>query len=133
MEIERIATQIVDAAVQIHTHLGPGLLESAYEILLAKDLERRGLQVERQKALAVEFRGIRIDDAFRVDLLVGGSVIVELKSVERLAPVHWKQVLTYLRLLDLRLGFLINFGELRLKDGLHRVALRYHPSRPWRS
>ena len=113
MDIEEIAGEIVDAAVGLHMHLGPGLLESAYELLLARELERRGLEVERQKVVPLEFNGIRIEDAFRVDLLVGGCVVVELKSVERLAPVHMKQALTYLRLMDLHLGFLINFGALR--------------------
>jgi iron complex transport system substrate-binding protein len=133
MDIEEIAGEIVDAAVGLHMHLGPGLLESAYELLLARELERRGLEVERQKVVPLEFNGIRIEDAFRVDLLVGGCVVVELKSVERLAPVHMKQALTYLRLMDLHLGFLINFGAFRLKDGLHRLALNYHPSRSSRS
>ncbi len=133
MDVEEIASEIVDAAFQLHRHLGPGLLESAYGVLLAKQLERRGLRVERQKSLALEFKGIRVEDAYRVDLLAEGSVVVELKAVERLAPVHRRQVLTYLELLDLHLGFVINFGEYHLKNGLRRVVRDYRPSRSFRS
>ncbi len=131
MDIEAVAGEIVDAAVKLHMRLGPGLLESAYEALLEKELERRGLRVERPKAIALACDGIRIEDAYRVDLLVEGAVIVELKSVEELAPVHMKQLRTYLKLLDLRLGFLINFGAPRLVDGLHRAVNRYDGFASW--
>ncbi len=129
MDVEDIATEIVDAAFDLHRHLGPGLLESAYELLLGKELERRGLKVERQKSLTLEYRGTRVEDAYRLDLLVGGSVVVELKALERLAPIHRRQVLTYLELLDLHLGFVINFGEYHLKNGIRRVVRDYRPSR----
>lgn len=127
-DIDEITGEIVDAAYHLHTRLGPGLLESVYEAVLVAQLERRGLWVERQKLVGFEFDGLQFDEGFRVDLLVEGGVVVELKSVETLAPVHSKQVLTYLRLLDLRVGLLINFGAPTLKEGLHRIVNRYEPS-----
>jgi len=127
-EIDEITGEIIDAAYKLHTGLGPGLLESVYEAVLARSLERRGLKVERQKAVAFDFDGMHFDDGLRVDLLVDDAVIVELKSVEKLAPVHSKQVLTYLRLLDLPVGLLVNFGGATLKEGLHRIVNGYVPS-----
>jgi GxxExxY protein len=126
-EIDEITGQVVDAAVKLHTRLGPGLLESVYELVLACELERRGLMVERQKPVSFDFDGILFEDAFRVDLLVEGCVVVELKSVETLAPVHSKQILTYIRLLNLPVGLLINFGAATMKEGLHRVVNSYQP------
>jgi GxxExxY protein len=120
-EINEITGEIVDAAYALHTRVGPGLLESVYEMMLARVLELRGLKVERQKPVSFEFEGIRFEEGFRVDLLVEGRVVVELKSAERLARVHGKQVLTYLRLLELPVGLLINFGADSLSDGLKRV------------
>ena len=120
-EINKITGQIVDAAYALHTRIGPGLLESVYEALLARMLKQRGLQVERQKPVAIEMDGIVFVEGFRVDLLVENQVVVELKSVEKLARVHGKQVLTYLRLLDLPVGLLINFGAASLTDGLQRI------------
>jgi len=114
--------------MKIHIALGPGLLESVYEIVLAKALEKRGFQVERQKKIRFEYHGTVFEDAFRVDLLVEGRVIVEIKSVETLAPVHGKQTLTYLRLMHLPVGLLINFGAATLKEGLHRVVNNLSPS-----
>ena len=119
---------IVDAAMQIHRKLGPGLLESVYEIVLARDLERRGFRVERQRIVRFEYDGIVFDEAFRADLLVEEQVVVEVKSVEQLAPVHSKQLLTYLRLMHLNVGLLINFGGATLKEGLHRIVDRLTPS-----
>ena len=127
-EIDDITGQIVDAAYKLHTRLGPGLLEAVYEMVLARELERRGLKVERQRAVSFEFDGLRFDDGFRVDLLVEDVVVVELKSVETLAPVHSKQVLTYLRLLNLPVGLLLNFGAATMKEGLHRIVNDYVPS-----
>jgi len=127
-DIDEITGEIVDAAVKMHTLLGPGLLESVYEVVLARALERRGLKVERQKPVSFEFDGMRFDEGFRLDLLVEGVVVVELKSVEKLAPVHPKQLLTYLRLLHLQVGLLINFGVPTLKEGLHRIVNHYQPS-----
>ncbi|MGO9688870.1 MAG: GxxExxY protein [Syntrophobacteraceae bacterium] len=128
LEIDEITGQVVDAAFKLHTRFGPGLLESVYELVLARELEQRGLMVERQKPVSFEFDGLRFEDAFRVDLLVEGCVVVELKSVETLAPVHSKQVLTYIRLLNLPVGLLINFGAATMKEGLQRVVNNYRPS-----
>lgn len=119
-----IAKQIVDAAYKIHTTLGPGLLESVYETVLAYELTKRGLDVIRRAAIPVSYEQINFDEGFRADLVVEDKVIVELKSVERLAPVHKKQLLTYLRLADKRLGLLINFGEALIKDGITRIVNR---------
>lgn len=121
-QLNQISGQIVDAAFHIHSKLGPGLLESVYEVILAKELERRGLFIERQKAVPIEFEGLHFEEGFRADLVVERAIIVELKSVETLAPVHSKQLLTYLRLLDYRLGLLINFGAPLLKDGVKRIV-----------
>ncbi len=126
--LDEITGAIVDAAVKLHRGLGPGLLESVYEALLMRDLQRRGLVAERQKALSFTYDGLHFPDVLRLDLLIDNRVIVEIKSVERLAPVHFKQLLTYLRLLNLSVGLLINFGAPRLKDGLHRVVNKLVPS-----
>lgn len=122
MEVDDITGAIVDAALKIHIDLGPGLLESVYEAVLAKALQKRGLKVEQQKAIRFEYDGMTFDEGFRIDLLVADTVIVELKSVEKLAPVHGKQILTYLRLMNLPVGLLINFGGATLKEGLQRVV-----------
>ena len=127
-KLDEITEQIIGSAIKLHQTLGPGLLESVYEMILARDLERAGLQVERQKSVSFAYDGLWFDDAFRVDLLVEGTIVVELKSVETVAPVHSKQLLTYLRLLDLPVGLLLNFGATTLKDGLHRVVNHLDPS-----
>lgn len=120
--IEEISAEVVDAAFHLHRDLGPGLLESVYEVVLAKLLENRGLAVERQKIVSIHYAGLRFDEGFRADLLVEGTLLIELKSVEHLAPVHGKQVLTYLRLLNLPLGLLINFGATTFKEGIKRIV-----------
>ncbi|MCY2983550.1 MAG: GxxExxY protein [Planctomycetota bacterium] len=122
MELDEITGAIIDCSIKIHIELGPGLLESVYEAVLARALERRGLRVERQQVIRFEYDGMVFEEGFRIDLLVEGRVIVELKSVEKLAPVHSKQLLTYLRLTNLQVGLLINFGEATLKEGLHRIV-----------
>jgi len=122
MTLDDITGEIVDASIRIHQDPGPGLLECVYEAILAKVLTRRGLTVERQKPICFEYDGISFDDGFRVDLLVERRVVVELKSVEKVAPVHSKQLLTYLRLMSLPVGLLINFGAATLKEGLHRIV-----------
>jgi iron complex transport system substrate-binding protein len=127
-ELDNITGAIIDEAIKIHKQLGPGLLESVYEVVLARLLERRGFRVERQKPIRFEFEGLIFEEGFRVDLLVEGMVVVELKSIESLAPVHAKQLLTYLRLMNLPVGLLINFGEPTLKAGLHRVVNNLAPS-----
>jgi GxxExxY protein len=117
-----IAKVIVDCAYKVHTTLGPGLLESVYEAALAYELGKRSLQAERQRPLSVIYENVRLEEGFRADLVVSDLVIVELKSVEEIAPVHKKQLLTYLRLSDKRLGLLINFGAARIKDGISRIV-----------
>jgi len=117
-----IAREIVDAAFHIHKALGPGLLETVYEVVLARELEKRGLSVVRQQPVPIVFGDLKFDEGFRAYLIVEGKVIVELKSVEQIAPVHKKQLLTYLRLADKRLGLLINFGSAVIKDGISRIV-----------
>ena len=116
-----IGTIIVDSAVHLHQGLGPGLLESVYEITLARQLEKRGLRVQRQVPVPIEFDGERFEEGFRADLIVDGKVIVELKSVEAVCPAHKKQLLTYLRLTGMKVGYLLNFGEAMMKDGITRT------------
>lgn len=128
MALDDITGVVVDAAFKLHVALGPGLLESVYEAVLARDLARQRLKVERQHSVSFEYDGMRFDDAFRIDLLIDDCIVVEIKSVERPAPVHAKQLLTYLRLLKLPVGLLINFGQPRLKDGFTRVVNRLAPS-----
>ena len=122
MSENEIAKSVLDAAFKVHTNLGPGLLESAYEAVLAYELKKRGVPVRRQGPIPIRYDELSFDEGFRADLLVGERVIVELKSVETLAPVHGKQVLTQLKLSGHRLGLLINFGEAHLKDGIKRIV-----------
>lgn len=122
MTENEIATEIVDAAYKVHTTLGPGLLESVYEAVLGWEIARRGLAVHHQAPIAVGYENLRFEVGFRADMVVGGLVIVELKSVEQVLPVHKKQLLTYIRLAELRLGLLVNFGAHRIKDGITRVV-----------
>ena len=117
-----IARIVVDVAFQIHKRLGPGLLESVYEAVMLHELRKRGLPVENQAPIPVEWDGVRLEVGFRVDLFVDGCLIVELKSVEQITPVHKKQVLTYLRLANCQLGLLINFNTELIKDGISRVV-----------
>ena len=129
---ERVGAEVVDAALKVHRGLGPGLLESVYERVMERELRARGLEVERQKPVTFEFDGITYEDGLRVDLLVE-NVVVELKSVEAVAPVHFKQVLTYLRLMNLPLGFLVNFGTALLKNGgIRRILNDYRPKTDFR-
>ncbi|HEY1707582.1 MAG TPA: GxxExxY protein [Rhizomicrobium sp.] len=120
--LNRITGAIVSSAFRLHKDLGPGLLESVYEAILARDLARRGFHVERQRSSSFEYDGLPFKDAFRLDLLVEHCVVVEIKSVENVHPVHAKQVLSYLRLLRLPVGLLINFGAPYLRDGLTRLV-----------
>ena len=122
MTENEIAKHIMGAAFLIHRTLGPGLLETVYEVILVKKLSKMGVAVERKVPVPIQFENIKFDEGFRADLIVSEKVIVELKSVERLQPVHSKQLLTYLRLTDMRLGLLINFGENLLKNGFKRVV-----------
>ena len=122
MTENEIAKQIVDAAYKIHTKFGPGLLESAYHAILAYELRKRGLRVESKKPIPLVYEEVMLDVGYEADLVVEDVVVVELKAVEQLAQVHKRQLLTYLKLTDKRLGLLINFGESLIKDGIHRVA-----------
>jgi GxxExxY protein len=122
MNINDISGAIVDASMKVHMALGPGLLESVYEAVLEKELLKRGMRVRRQVPVPIRYEDLVFDEGFRADLIVEECIVVELKSVEQLHPVHAKQVLTYCRLLDFRLGLLINFGAALLKDGIKRVA-----------
>lgn len=122
MELDDITEAIVQEALKIHIALGPGLLESVYEVVLAHALVRRGFAVQRQKAVRIQYDGLHFEEGFRADLVVNSRVIVEIKSLDRVASVHSKQLLTYLRLMHLPVGLLINFGEALLKQGLHRVV-----------
>jgi len=117
-----IGAIIVDSAVNLHKKLGPGLLENVYEVILMKKLSERGLSVQRQVAIPIEFEGEFFDEGFRVDLFVEGKVIIELKSVEKIIEVHKKQLLSYLKLTKIKLGFIINFGAEVMKDGIIRIV-----------
>ena len=120
-DVEEVARSVVDAAFHLHRDIGPGLLESVYEALLAEKLRGRGLEVDRQLPIDINFDGIRINDAFRADLVVERKLLVELKSTEKFVPVHGKQVLTYVRLTGLPLGLLINFGAEVFREGVKRI------------
>ena len=118
----KIAKLVVDAAYHVHTALGPGLLESAYEVVLAHEIEKRGLALKRQVSIPIQHDGLVFDEGFRADMVVEDAVILELKSIESVAPVHKKQLLTYLRLADKRLGLLLNFGAPLIKKGIFRIV-----------
>jgi GxxExxY protein len=122
MTENEIAREVVDAAYRIHTALGPGLLESVYEAVLAYELTRRGLRVSIQQTIPIIYDSVNIGVGFRADLIVEDKVLIEIKAVEQLAPVHKKQLLTYLRLTDKRLGLLLNFDVVLMKDGITRIV-----------
>jgi GxxExxY protein len=123
IEINQITETIIGAAIEVHRALGPGLLESAYEECLCRELELRGVPFERQRPLSVEYKGLRLDCGYRLDLLVCGSVVVEIKAVESLLPIHAAQLLTYLKLGGWTVGLLINFNVPVLKRGIRRLVL----------
>ena len=127
-DIDAISGDVVDVALRLHRDLGPGLLKSVYEAVLAAQLGQMGYTVVRQQPVDIEFEGVRIDGAFKMALLVDGRLIVEIKSVERLLPVHAKQLLTYLRLTNRPVGLLINFGGETLKEGVRRLVNNHRPS-----
>jgi len=126
MPLPSTTSQIIGAAIKIHRRLGPGLLESAYESCLAYELEKAGLQVQRQKAVPLIYEAVKLDCGFRADLVVNGEIVVEIKCKEALHPVDHAQLLSYLRLLNLRVGLLINFHSAVLKEGLKRMVNNYH-------
>ena len=122
MTENQIAKLIVNECFNIHTNLGPGLYESVYEEILAHQLAKQGVQITRQRGIPLKWEGVDLELGFRADLIIEDKVIIEIKSVERIAPVHYKQLLTYLRLTDLKLGLLINFNENLVKDGITRIV-----------
>ena len=122
MTENEIGTIVIDAAIDVHRGLGPGLLESVYEVILARELESRGLRVNRQVPVPIEYKGMRFDEGFRADMIVERKVILELKSVEKVTMAHKKQIQTYLRLTGLRLGYLLNFGDSLMKNGITRAV-----------
>jgi GxxExxY protein len=121
-QLNRISGEVVDAAIAIHSELGPGLLESVYEVTLAHELRRRGFCIDRQVPVPIDYRGIRFDEGYRLDIVVNDLVIVEVKSIEDVSPVHKKQLLTYLRLTRRPLGLLLNFNVNLMKEGISRIA-----------
>lgn len=122
MKENEIGTVVIQAAIEVHRTLGPGLLESVYEVVLAHELIQRGLRVERQVPISISYKGVTFDEAFRADLVVEGKVIIELKSVEQMNKAHRKQIQTYLRLTGLKLGYLLNFGAALMKEGIVRAV-----------
>jgi iron complex transport system substrate-binding protein len=120
-DVERMATVAVDAAFAVHSEFGPGLLESAYEACFARELELRGINYQRQLAVPLNYKGKLIEVGFRADVVIEGKLVIELKAVEQVIPVHKAQVITYLKILKLPLGLLINFNEVLIKDGIQRV------------
>ena len=122
MTENEIGTIVIEAAITVHRELGPGLLETVYEVILARELQDRGLTVDRQVSVPIQYKGIKFDEGFRADIIVAGKVILELKSVERVAAAHKKQVQTYLRLTGCKLGYLLNFGEALMKAGITRCV-----------
>jgi GxxExxY protein len=122
MTKNEIGTIVVETAIAIHRELGPGLLESVYEAILADELERRGLKVGRQIPVPIKFKGRQFNEGFRADIVLNGKVILELKSIERVTPAHKKQIQTYIRLMGCKLGYLLNFGEALMKDGISRAV-----------
>ena len=129
-ELEAIATQVVDAALCVHRELGPGLLESAYEMALCRELSLRGIRFERQKAMPVNYKGPALDCGYRLDVLVDDAIVIELEAVNELAPIHEAQIFTYLKLAGCHIGFLINFNSRLLKHGLKRIVHNLPETRP---
>jgi GxxExxY protein len=123
MDLNKITERIIGAAIEVHRHLGPGLLESTYQSCLAKEMSLLGLDFEQEKPLPLEYKGLKLNCGYRMDFLVEQSVIVELKSVDKLLPIHEAQMLTYLRLSKCKIGLLINFNVPILKQGIKRMAL----------
>ena len=125
MSENEISSKIIGAAIEVHKQLGPGLLESTYETCLAYELKQMGLDVKQQQALPVVYKEVKLDAGYRIDLLIENKVIIEIKSVDALADIHTAQLLTYLKLKDLKLGLLINFNSVRVIDGLKRILNGY--------
>ncbi len=122
MDENQIGTIVVETATEIHKELGPGLLETVYEIILARELEKQDLKIKRQVPISIDYKGIKFNEGFRADIIVQDKVILELKSIESLNNVHKKQLLTYLKLSNLKLGYLLNFGDSLMKKGIVRIV-----------
>lgn len=125
MSVDEITSEIINSAMKIHTALGPGLLESAYEACLCHELRKRGSRADRQVVLPIHYDRIEVDEGYRIDLLVEGLVIVELKTVEKVLPVHTAQIISYLRLSGLNVGLILNFKQEHMRDGIHRYVNNY--------
>ncbi len=123
MRENELTEKIIGACIEVHRHLGPGLLESAYQACLCRELVLQGLKFEREKSLPIEYKGHHVDCGYRLDLVIENEVVVELKAVERLLPIHEAQLLTYLKLTGIQLGLLINFNTPLLKDGIKRMRI----------
>ena len=123
MDINQLTSKIIGAAIEVHKTIGPGLLEGIYEDCLCIELERRRIPFERQKGIDIEYKGVKLNNQYRLDLVVNNKVVVELKTVDELAPIHNAQVLTYLKLTGLKVGLLVNFNTAKLKDGIKRLVL----------
>jgi GxxExxY protein len=132
LDVERLASIAIDCGLKAHQRLGPGLLETAYERILAHKLSMRGLSVETQVLMPIEVDGLTVDQGFRADILVERALLIEVKSIEKLAPVHGKQVLTYLRFMNLPLGLLMNFSGMTFREGLRRIVNNHHETRNFR-
>jgi len=122
MTENEIGTIVVETAIAIHRELGPGLFESVYEVVLAHELQQHGLKVERQLSVPIEYKGVKFDEGFRADMVLERKVILELKSVEKVSPAHKKQIQTYVRLMGYKLGYLLNFGEALMRNGITRAV-----------
>ena len=122
MDINKLTSKIIGAAIEVHKHLGPGLLESAYEECLCHELELRRIRFDRQKSLPIEYKGRKLDCGYRLDVLVEDKVVLELKSCEKIEPIHKAQLLTYLKLSNINLGLLLNFNSITMKEGIVRIA-----------
>ena len=123
MEFDGLSNKIIGCVIEVHKNLGPGLLESTYERCLAYELNAKGLKYETQKEIPIEYKGIKLDAGYRIDIMVENSVILELKSVEKILPIHEAQILTYMKLAETRTGLLINYNVLKVKDGIKRFVL----------
>ncbi len=122
MDIELLGKEILGAAIEVHRQLGPGLLESSYEACLEYELKLRGIQTRRQAVLPICYKGLQLDEGYRLDLLVDGQIVLELKAVEKMNDIHMAQIITYLRLSQCKLGYLLNFNVAKMKDGIRRVV-----------
>jgi GxxExxY protein len=123
MEFDNLSNKIIGCVIEVHKYLGPGLMESAYERCLSYEINAAGLKHEVQKQIPIEYKGIKLDVGYRIDLIVENSVIIELKSVEQILPIHEAQILTYMKLAEVSVGLLINFNVIKVKDGIKRFVL----------